>query len=207
MFDVHQAEISKRALQCADNFALVQQFVILSIQVPLSRVSTDLDTVREQRDDKTIAGILYGWKQAAYFDAWEERETRYWHAMDIYNHGGTERERADLLLYYFAGLPGFGPVKAGFVLQLAFGLSACLDTNNAKRLGLNLRYWHAWDFKNAKPHIKRRKITRYNDTVDKLGGCKTLWNSWCEFVAHRDGKLTPFEVSALHTDALNSHWR
>lgn len=208
MYQTHQPIIAKHALSCPDNLALVQQFVILSVQVPLSRVPTDLEIVREEKRDDAIAGILYGWKQQAYWAAHFEREERYFHVCELLERAGmSERERADSLVAYFADLPGFGPVKAGFVAQLACGLSACLDTNNVKRLGLSVRYWHAWDYKKSTLHIKRKKIARYNDTVDRLGGTAALWDSWCQFVAERDKKYTAEEVSQIHVDALQPFWK
>ncbi len=206
MFNTHQPIIAAHAQANAANLALVQQFVILSVQVPLSRVSTDLDIVRREKETDRIPGILYGWKQAAYYDAWFERDERYHQAMDICTHAIGAEDRANRLLHYFACLPGFGPVKAGFVCQLAFGLSGCIDTNNAKRFGINLRYWHAWDFKHSSLPVKRRKVERYNETVRRLGGTRAMWDGWCTFVSERDGKLTPNEVSALHTAALEEHW-
>jgi hypothetical protein len=98
-------------------------------------------------------------------------------------------------------------VKAGFVAQLAFGLSACLDTNNVKRLGLNVRYWHAWDYKQSAPAIKRKKIARYNDTVDQLGGTAQLWDSWCRYVSERDGKMSAEAISEIHVSALEPYWK
>ena len=211
MFDTHQPIIATRAQANAANLALVQQFVILSVQVPLSRVSTDLDIVRAEREADRIPGILYGWKQKAYYDAWFERDERYYQAMEMRWSNFVEPEyseytAADNLLHYFACLPGFGPVKAGFVCQMAFGLSGCIDSNNAKRFGINLRYWHAWDFKHSSLRVKRRKVARYNDTVRRLGGTRALWDGWCSFVSQRDGRLSPDEVSALHTSALEEHW-
>ena len=84
MVNTHQPIIAAQAQRNSANLALVQQFVILSVQVPLSRVSTDLDIVRAEREEDRIPGILYGWKQAAYYDTWFEREERYHQAMDIH---------------------------------------------------------------------------------------------------------------------------
>lgn len=211
MFANHQPTIAAHTMRNAYNLALVQQFVVCTIQVPLTRVADDLatciDAARARRDDDGIRGILYAWKYQAFASAWSEREERYWHACDILASDATERERADALVNYFASLPGFGPVKAGFVCQLAFGLSACLDTNNAKRLGVNVNYFHAHKFKTAKPHTKRRKVARYNDTVEALGGTAHLWDTWCAYVAERDKKHSAFEVSAMHVDALAPHFK
>lgn len=78
--------------------------------------------------------------------------------------------------YLVANVPGLGPAKAAFVIQLSKGKLGCLDTVNVKRYGL--------------PEIPQTP-KKYLETLEQLGVTSSrMWRDWCHYVAERDGLIT-----------------
>jgi hypothetical protein len=200
MFENHQPVIAGAAQSRADNLARVLQFVILSIRQPIRNMPADMETAIANGPDS--ANVLWGWKRAAFDAAWFHRYDHHWNLCDMLDHSDNEDELADCFVSYMALHPGFGPVKAGFVAQLALGVSGCLDQNNVKRFDLPPRKFDAHRFKALSATGRRKRVGEYNATVRRLGGTAALWNSWCDYVASRDGIDTAHDVSRVHVDAL-----
>ena len=201
MYQRDQKIISKYALRNPDNFARVLQFVILTARTKLANVPADVDTAAQGGQD--AMSVLFSWKFRAYVEAWRDRETHYTYCLDALRHTDNERDLAEELIGYFADLYGFGPVKAGFVVQLIFGLGGCLDTHNIKRFNIPARTFDNYgQLKTAAG--RRRKIARYTALVYDLGGPEPLWDGWCHYVA--DGQPSLYRsadhVSAIHVEAL-----
>jgi len=101
-----------------------------------------------------------------------------------------------------ATVPGLGLVKAGFVLQLVTGSAGCIDSHNMERFGLNA---NAFKYgASASDALKRKKALAYLDACWKAGGCESLWNGWCDYVAayHPKHWQSGFDVSAMHQSAI-----
>ena len=114
-----------------------------------------------------------------------------------------KHEHKQAAVAYLASLYGLNVAKAGFVCQLAYGLSGCLDTINVQRLGLRPRAFA--NFSQLKtPQGRQRRATHYNAVVREAGGTETLWNAWCASVSERYPAQfpTPNHVSALHLECL-----
>ena len=203
MFATHQKPIGQFARDNAEGMTQVIQFVLLTIQ-------NTLELVPEQMNDVNELGAesAYLWGDAkrngwAYLD--EHSERIHSEALAIYNGYHDPEVQAKELLRYFAELPGLGLVKAGFVVQLCFGLSGCLDTHNINRFGLSANTFKASRFKAAKTiRTKNKILDLYCDLVEKCGGTEALWNGWCDYVAAKRPKsyASGFEVSQLHCDAI-----
>lgn len=201
MFATHQARIETYARQSPDNLARVIQFVILTVRQPLSRIPGDMEIVDRGGDE--AMSILFGWKNAALLQVWAERERTHSYCEHIVESDASDRSKSAALLEHLGGLHGFGLAKAGFVVQLAYGLAGCLDTHNLTRFGLPKRAFR--DFKLLKSSAARRHaIARYLTACEDAGGCAALWDSWCEYVAAQYPTIYPsaWEVSALHCRAL-----
>ena len=201
MYKRDQKIISKYALRNPDNFARVLQFVILTARAKLANVPADVDTAA--RGGQDAMSVLFSWKFRAYTEAWINRETHFTYCQDTLRHTDDKLELAEELIGYFAGLYGFGLVKAGFVVQLIFGLGGCLDTHNIKRFDIPARTFDNYSqLKTAAG--RRRKIARYTALVHDLGGPEQLWDGWCHYVA--DGQPSRYRsadhVSAIHVEAL-----
>ncbi len=182
MFASDQPKISAYARASAENMARVYQFVVLTVQTPLARVvNGDIDLAAEGGPD--AMGVLYGWKLNAYATAWADREEIYHNLEDMWCHRESDRSAADRMLVYLSSFPGLGFAKAGFVLQLAYGVSGCLDTHNLTRFGIPANYYSKRHF-NKKPQSRLVWARRYNDHIEQLGGTAKLWDTWCEYVAN-----------------------
>ena len=202
MYKRDQAIISKYARTNPENFARVLQFVILTARVKLSRIPADFDTAEQGGPD--AMGVLFGWKHQAYVEVWKHRETHYTYCESSLHHSQDNQALARELIEYFASLWGFGPAKAGFVVQIIYGIGGCLDTHNLKRFNIPMRTFD--NYSQIKTITgRRRKITRYVDLVYDLGGPEILWNTWCQYVAKGQPAFyrSADHVSALHVEALN----
>ena len=201
MYSEHQPLISKFAQSSPEGLARVIQFALLSARVKFFNMPSDFDAAL-QGDP----GTLYGHKGPGFNLAWVDREANYWNALDAYNHAWNDQDRANRLLLYFAGLPALGVVKAGFVSQMAFGLSGCIDTHNVKRFGVcqkTIRNWQ--NFNQKSPTVRRRYVDAYNAVIDAQGGTATLWDGWCTYLHTLNPKAynSPDEVSAIHLCILD----
>lgn len=201
MYATHARRIQAWANENPDNLARVIQLAIVSAHAPFHRLVTDM---RIAEDPNEALAVLFGWKARAYHEAWETRETiaeACAGAMDA----ATPREAADNVLGVLARQHGLGFAKAGFVAQMAYGVSGCLDTHNLQRWGIKPYL--------IRSRIKERPMTEagyltrvamYNEVVYSHGGPETLWDSWCKYVAIRypNRYKNAYHVSSLHCEAL-----
>jgi hypothetical protein len=85
--------------------------------------------------------------------------------------------------YLVTNVPGLGPTKAAFVVQLSKGKLGCLDTVNVKRYGLP-----------EMPNTPKK----YLETLEQIGETPgRMWRDWCNFVAKRDGMIS-YKLSEAH---------
>ena len=208
MYDNHQALISDFARQNPDNFAKVLQFVILTIRRPLRDVPIITEIVEQGGPD--ARGVLFGWKFQAFQNVWEKRRALYGACERYATTYSIGQDRiafdklcAGAMIASLADQRGFGPVKAGFAVQLIYGLAGCIDTHNLKRFNIPPRTFDNYgQLKTDK--ARADKVRRYVDTCYALGGPKVLWDGWCQYVATNQPALyeSAEQVSALHCVAL-----
>jgi hypothetical protein len=206
MFATHQPIIGAWARKSPENFARVCQFVVLTIRQPLNEVKPAFDDIEFGGDPNAARGRLFGFKARAWAEAWQNRQAN----LAFFEHIETDpdaspRQKDLAMLEYACGLYGFGPVKAGFLLQLVYGRVGCLDTHNLNRFKIKPSAVKSSLFARRKtPKGRRAFLTRYLDLCEKFGGCEALWDSWCEYVAKDQPKAyaSAFEVSAEHVNAL-----
>ena len=129
MFRNHQPTISQWSRKSPENLATILQFCTISVRQKFFNVPALIEEA-----GRAGSGALYGWKMDAYREAWEKRGEIYWNCEDIFEAGGKDRDH--YLLAYLSGQYGFNCAKAGFACQLAYGVSGCIDSVNAARLGL-----------------------------------------------------------------------
>ena len=204
MFETHQATIATYARQGPDELARIMQFVLLSIRTPLKRVPQDMVTCDEGGED--AMSVLWGFKHSAWSDLYARREITYTFLEHIAHGPGNDQERACAMLGYLCHLPGLGPAKAGFVIQLAYGLAGCLDGQNLKQYNIPEQYFAAGKFKRYKQTASRARLVReYVAQCYTLGGPAILWDNWCRYIV--DHSLATYDsadqASALHCVALN----
>lgn len=216
MFAKHQKRISEYGRKSPENMARVLKFVILTIRTRMHNLPADMETLDSGGQvSEDLPAILYGFKLDSCNQIDAEADALYWQAEEIVYHATSEREAAENLLDLFTGIHGLGLAKAGFVCQLIYGVSACLDSHNIARFNIPWSHMKSSTFKNAKTLKTRRKhISRYCDYVERCGGTESLWDSWCEFVYNRPDETgfkmngnraaykSAFHVSALHCESL-----
>lgn len=198
MFKQHQKEIAQYAMCGPDQTARVITFVYLTIQQPINTIPEAMRDVLRQGSESRY---LWGFKLGAYEWLEEHREEVYRILMDTRSAHADPRASEIATLSYLATLPGLGLVKAGFVNQLVFGQTGCIDTHNVNRFGVNPRFLRADMFKRATATTRRAKAEDYVDMCIGLGGAEKLWDGWCEYVAAKQG-TTSHKISELHVDSV-----
>lgn len=200
MFERDQPRIAKYAQSSPDGLAEVATFVFLTIQQSIETIPV---AMRDVRRAGSRSRFLWGMKAPAY-EAWQADKERIHHvSLAIFTGFADPDTVADNLVGWYATMPGMGPVKAGFLVQLAFGMSGCLDTHNLDRFGLDEYVFKSSRYKALRRHAARAKMIRsYNETCDALGGTQALWDGWCTYVADKTKHLSPSRVSALHCEAI-----
>lgn len=194
MFDNHQPCISRYARSGPDALARVMQFVVLTVRTPLYNVKADIETA--QAGGPEAMRVLFGWKHEAFYTVWEKRRELFETLESIW-HPDPKRfyvtEGHVRMLQAVCAIPGFGPVKAGFVLQLAYGISGCLDTHNLRRFNLPKGAFAGYKARTGKGKLAmlRRyvralhKVTNTSRYGDPTAPTRALWDTWCEYVYSR----------------------
>jgi hypothetical protein len=205
MFASHQPIIGDWARRSPDNFRDVLRFVIATVQQSIETVP---DIVADFRTLGSESRFAFDWKARALDYYAEHGETVHGQALAIWEaHKASPGSGAAELTGFFAELPGFGLVKGGFVVQMVFGVSACLDSHNMARFGVNPGRYSAAAYKGLKkPESKAARAAEYVALCNQLGGSAGLWDSWCDYVAslRPDTFESGFDVSRIHVDALGA---
>lgn len=200
MFDTHQPIIGAWARERPAHLREVLRFAVLSARQPLYNLPADME--QAHRGGPEAMGVLFGWKHRAWVAAEDNQDAIYAQCLDLWEHSPPEHLAPDLILY-LAQQWGLGPAKAGFVAQMAFGVGGCLDTHNLRRFGLR----EVRGFRQLKSlRGRRHMIERYCAALATCGSTRTLWDSWCHYVANQSRRQNLYHnaehVSALHCISL-----
>ena len=195
----------------AEAFKQVALFVLATIRVPLYAAASCTRNILEGHDTDGAAfrRVIWGHKRAGleYLESnfrevhrkalmgvrgvilageWKD-ERRYWEAQ---------------LLIELAKIPGIGLAKAGFLAQLCWGISGCLDTHNLRNYGIDANVCSLPA--KLKHKTKLARASKYSEIVEQLGGTEHLWDEWCKHVARTQPKryTDANHVSLLHCAAL-----
>lgn len=191
MYADHQPRISAFARGSADNLRRVATFAICTIRMPLLDAAKDTPLAADGRACRSIFGHKHGalawWRHNA--DALYD-ELEY-----LFETGATE----NAMMRAVMRCPGIGLAKSGFILQMTYGVSGCLDSHNLARFNIS-----AQRYDSGHKDTNRRRIGEYNDLCRRLGGTAHLWDSWCEYLAKRDfGRYdNAQQISGLHLAPL-----
>lgn len=162
------------------------------------------DIVRDFRKHGRASRYAFGWKGPAIEYAIDRGDDIRDDMNCLRGKAGSDYEAGALLTAYAATLPGLGLVKGGFLAQLAYGVSGCIDVHNARRYGVNVQRFAGFD-RLKREATRAARVNEYMALIDKSGGCEALWDSWCEYVAKRTPARYPggsYEVSRLHVEAI-----
>jgi hypothetical protein len=195
MFKRDQSLIEMYAKQSPKHTEMVCAFVIASIRTHTSRLPKIMNSYRKRGRNglselmpRQQEGILYA------------RKHRQWlfNLVERYRAGGITTEETLLELMT---IPCIGLVKAGFLLQCLTGTVGCLDCHNLRKNDMPENAFNMSH--NRVTDANLRKVRRYVQTCEELGGSEVLWNEWCDAMADR---YTTFQdgnaVSFLHSQAI-----
>lgn len=170
-----------------DGLVHVGAFVLATIRVPFSRVAPQVQHIKEWGIQSPH---LWGWKSEGYRHLQANR-------LPLYQKLVTQPVGRSEALLEVSKTPGLGLVKAGFLLQCLGYETACMDSHNIKRYGLDPKAFR------GKP--TEEKVYAYLATCDKLGTSEAHWNDWCAYVGDtaRNRVLGGADgVSAYHYTAI-----
>jgi len=193
-------EISEYAEESPDNFYDVLEFVLCTINMPLSRVidqrvSIKKDGLNSKWLSKVKAsGVYYGQQnKSELFDT----------TFSIKAKHGTKLAGSYRAVDNLMQIPSIGVVKAGFIAQMCGFNVACLDRHNVREFGIKENILTI--SKTLNPDLKLKKCKTYTQLCQRKG-TEFWWDFWCNFVAERGGmnKSLPTgdAVSAYHVKAI-----
>lgn len=197
MFAEHQPHLAILGRGNPAGFFRISLFALLTIRQPLRIACVDYVQVRQGN-----LNPLWGMKHKGYSylqqhspELWERCEYAFETLPDI--------DAENVILAILNDIPGIGPAKSGFICQMIYGLSGCIDTHNLKRFGIPERTFRG---KEAKLSPKRlfQTYRDYNSFCRKHGGTEKLWNGWCNYLANNDpiNYASGYRVSQLHLTPL-----
>lgn len=198
MFAEHQPKLSALGTSSADGFERIATFALVTIRQPLRIACLDYKAVRSG-DTRPLFGAKHSGLAYVRAHAGELLDR----CESAYHYANDDRTAEDAILYTLLDIPGIGPAKAGFICQMLYGLSGCIDTHNLKRFGIGERTFRGREAGYSEARL-RRTISDYNQFCRKAGGCAALWDGWCEYVSKRDpiNYSSAELVSRLHTIPL-----
>ena len=164
-------------------------FVLSTIRVPFSRVAPMVAEVKQCGENATC---LWGFKREGYRHLQTNRLSLYQKLVE------APVGRSEALLEV-SKTPGLGLVKAGFLLQCLGYETACMDSHNVKRYGINPKVVRLTG------KLTEEKVNDYLAVCDSLGTTESHWDTWCSYVAgNRYNKLLTDsdKVSAYHYEAI-----
>ena|SRR5262252_4986784 len=158
-------------------------------------LSHAVDSFGEKRH--AMAHTIGGWKYQTISEIWTNRQTLYKELNGLAAAGDDVA-----LIKRLTKLPGVQPVKAGFIVQLLWGRSGCIDTHNidiyskvfpdlelAGEFGDPTKRGvkDPWQIgKSASEKSRTAKVKKYTGLLDKLQsrgiGTQQLWDVWVDFV-------------------------
>lgn len=194
MFAEHQPQLARLGQSSPDGFTRIATFALCTIRQPLRIACADYKLVRRGDTSSLFgakhAGLAYIKRHAGYL--WERCEYAY-----------DDDNAADLIVTTLCEIPCIGPAKAGFIAQMCYGLSGCIDTHNLARFGIPERTFRGREAKHSWPRVQTT-IRDYNAFCAKVGGTAALWDGWCTYLAERDPVNYPsaYHVSELHLAPL-----
>jgi hypothetical protein len=196
MYADHQPLLSKLGRSGPDGFRRIAVFALCTIRVPLYQ--TVLDYPRALRG--LPCGAIFGAKYLGLSEL-DERAADYYEQCERAYHDLEGEELEDELLSIVTAIPSIGPAKGGFIVQMIYGVSGCLDRHNLARFSIPERAFRL--DRGTRPSRRSALIHDYGRVCRGIGGTQMLWDSWCSYMAERDANYNDAEhVSRLHLTPL-----
>ena len=193
-------KISNYAAESSDNFYDVLEFVLCTINMPLSRVipqrlSIKQDGLSSKWLSKVKAsGVNYGQTH---------KDDLYSTTFNIKAKYGSGLAGSYRAVNHLTQIPSIGLVKAGFIAQMCGFNVACLDRHNVREFDIDPKVLTL--SKGIKKELQLKKCKTYTQLCQK-NGSEYWWDFWCNFVADKGGmnKSLPTgdSVSEYHVKAI-----
>lgn len=201
MYQRDVALIKDHALRSAGGLYDVIEFVIGTINMPLSRVHLQRESfAKDGLNSKWLSQVKASSLAYARCNA-ADLHSKVLRILDKHDEASLEAAHQATLM--FTDMPGIGMVKAGFIAQMLGMNVACLDRHNITMFGLNENALKL--DKSARHDLKVKKVREYVKLCRRKGS-EFYWNAWCEFVAERGGMNkslpTADDVSKYHSDTV-----
>ena len=195
MFAEHQPQLSRLARSSPEGFERIVTFVLCTIRMSLRDAVKDYPIVRRGDRCRSIFGFKHD--GLAYL---RDHAASIWSELECVYECTRGEPCEDELMAIVTMIPGIGLAKGGFILQMMYGLSGCIDTHNLRRFGLTEETFAT--------HGSRKKclslIRSYRAMIANSGGTAWLWDTWCAYLAERDHNYDSAEtVSSLHLIPLS----
>ncbi len=201
MYKTEVPIISSHALASEHGMQDVIEFVVATINMPLSRVI-------EQRKSYKADGMDSKWlsalKKETLLYAHEYKATLYSDVCRILEkHDAASLDAAHKATMHFMQLPGIGAVKAGLISQMCGINVACIDRHNVALLGIDENIVKVP--KTLKPDLLSKKVRDYAKLCRRKGA-EYWWDTWCAYVAEKGGMNKTLDtaeaVSKYHVEAI-----
>ena len=198
MYAEHQPLLSRLGRSGPEGFKRIAIFALCTIRIQLHRAAFDYP--RAVKGEPCVA--IFGAKHFGIAEL-NERAVDYYECCERAYHDLEGEELEDELLSIISTIPCIGPAKGGFIAQMIYGVSGCLDGHNLERFGIPERAFRM--DRRLRPTRRSAVIRDYNRVCRKLGGTEALWDSWCAYLADRDANYHDAEhVSRLHLTPLQT---
>lgn len=194
MFTTHQPIIAASARESADGFKKACVFVLSTIRVRLPQAC---EATRRYVETGERAPVAFFGAKLAGLDYLDANAERLWSQCEWLAANLEGRDLENALVDVLLDIPGIGLAKAGFIAQLVYGVSGCIDTHNLVRFGIPARRFTP-HIAALTPRNRAKHIAEYNNAVERCGGTEQLWDDWCAYVAANQGYGTADEISAMH---------
>ncbi len=204
MYAEHQPQLSSLGRSGPDGFARICTFALLTIRVSLWDANKDYPLVRQ--GNRQVRSV-FGNKHQGLDFVNAEAEQLYERCEAAFELSLSDEDAETVILGILCEIPCIGPAKAGFITQMVYGLSGCIDSHNLTRFGLHERTFRLDKKRLRASPVRRFAILRdYNAFCLKVGGSRRLWDDWCCLYSARDpvNYPTPDRVSALHLAPLSA---
>ncbi len=197
MFAEHQPQLSKLGRSGPEGFKRIVTFVLCTIRVQLHAAVKDYPLV--WRGERRGVRSIFGSKHQG-LDELNERAVDLYEMCERAYQDREGEELEDELLHTVTSLHGIGCAKGGFIAQMIYGVSGCLDSHNLRRFGIPEGTFKIAD---RTPRKRSALITDYNRVCRQLGGTQYLWDTWCQYLADNDANYVSADhVSRLHLTPL-----
>lgn len=195
MFETHALPIRHAALNSPDVTARVLIFSILTANAPLHLSVNAARWVRENMPLTTYDSLTVADKaiMGAAMTTVKYNAVKYvWNNRDEIFAEYSNRDALSFWNYCIDNIPGLGMVKAAFTVQMLYNEMGCVDTHNARELGIP-------NF-TGKSKVKRRQYLE----AQAVKSSAAWWNDWCNFMAVKYSKRyeSGWQVSESHVMAV-----